>query len=105
MRRLVAVVFGIGLGALAMFLAFNIHVVRTDSDWHFVNKQETEFADCFADVRKWDVEEWGKHPELKKALIEAGKGEIVKEPPPQELLFDVLDAWKNARRNPDTTRQ
>lgn len=88
-----------------MFLAFNLHVVRTDTDWYFVKKLKTEFADCFADVRTWDVEEWSKHPELKKALTVAGKGEIIKEPPPQELLFEVLDAWKNARRNLETTRQ
>ena len=104
MRRLMTVIFGIGLGALAMFLAFNIHVVRADSDWHFVKKQQTEFADCFADVREWDAKEWREHPHLKDALRAAGKGEIIKEPAPQQF-FNVLDTWQNARRNSGTRRQ
>ena len=45
MRRIFALVFGFGLGLVVMFLAFNVHVVRTDSNWHFVKKQKVQFAD------------------------------------------------------------
>lgn len=105
MRRLIALIFGAGLGGLAVFLAFHIHVVRTDSDWHFVRKQKTGFADCYVDVRKWDAAEWSGHPLLKDSLKAAGRSEIIKEPPAQELFFNVLDAWKNARQNQGTRRQ
>lgn len=104
MRRLIGLIFAVGLGAVAMFLAFSVHIVRTESDWHFVKKQKTEFADCFADVREWDAREWGQHPQLKKALVQAGKGEIIKEDP-QEFLFNVFDPWQNARRDQPTNRQ
>ena len=105
MRRLMAVIAATGLGALSMYLAFHVHLVRTDSNWYFVRKQKTEFADCFADVRTWDASEWSRHPDLKLALKAAGRGKIIKEPAGQELLFNALDVWKSASRNSDTTRQ
>ena len=38
MRRLFAMFFGFGLGLVVMFMAFQMHVVKTDTDWHFVKK-------------------------------------------------------------------
>ena len=65
MRKLFALVFGFGLGLVVMFLAFNVHVVRTDSDWHFVKKQKVQFADCYADIRNCDAQEWTRHWDIK----------------------------------------
>lgn len=105
MRRLFALVFGFGLGLVAMFLAFNLHVVRTESDWHFVRKQKVQFTDWYADVRKWDAQEWTQHPDLTKALVDSGKGEIVPQIEAQDLLLEVLDRWQNARRDDETRQQ
>ena len=105
MKRLFALVFGVGLGALAMFGAFHLHVVRADSGWHFVRKQKIEIADCIADVREWDADDWKDHPELARNLEKAGKGDLVKQPTPEDLFRDAIDAWRNARRPNSPTRQ
>ncbi len=105
MRKLFALVFGFGLGLVVMFLAFNVHVVRTDSEWHFVKKQKVQFADCYADIRNWDAQEWTRHPDLTKALVDSGKGDLVPRIEAQDLLLEVLDRWQSARRDGETRQQ
>lgn len=104
MRRLISLCFGFGLGLLAMYLAFNIHVVRTSDDWHFVKKQEVELTDFYADIRKWDADEWARHPELSRALVDSGNGELLPEAEPEDLIFDVLKRWESARREESERR-
>jgi hypothetical protein len=105
MRRLIAMFFGFGLGLAAMFMAFQVHVVKTDSDWHFVKKQETQFADFYVDIRKWDREEWGRHPEFQKALFEAGKTELLPTPDPEDILNDAMRSWDTAKRVLEAVRK
>lgn len=105
MKKLFTLIFGFGLGLLAMYLAFNVHVVRTDSDWHFVKKQKVQFTDCYADIRNWDAQEWTRHPDLTKALVDSGKGDLVPQIEAQDLLLEVLDRWQNARRDTETRQQ
>ncbi len=105
MRRLFAMFFGFGLGLVAMFMAFQVHVVKTDTDWHFVKKQETQFADFYVDIRKWDREEWGRHPGFQKALVEAGKTDLLPTPEPEDILNDAMRHWDTAKRVLEAARQ
>lgn len=105
MRRLFAMFFGFGLGLAAMFMAFQVHVVKTESDWHFVKKQETQFADFYVDIRKWDREEWDKHPELQDALAAAGKTDLLPTPQPEDILEDAMRHWDTAKRVLEAARQ
>ncbi|MBI1310348.1 hypothetical protein GC176_03500 [bacterium] len=105
MRRLFALVTGFGLGLLAMFLAFNVHVVRAESGWSVVRKQKVQFADCYADIRHWDAQEWMRHPDLTKALVDAGKGDLVPQTEAQDLLLEALKRWQSARREDETRQQ
>ncbi len=105
MRRLFAMFFGFGLGLAAMFMAFQVHVVKTESDFHFVKKQKTQVADFYVDIRKWDREEWGRHPDFQKALVAAGKTELLPEPAPEELLNDAMRSWETAKRVLEAVRK
>lgn len=105
MRRLFAMFFGFGLGLAAMFMAFEIHVVKTDTDWHFVRKQETKIADFYVDIRKWDRDEWARHPDFQKSLVEAGKTELLPTPQPEDILNDAMRHWDTARRVLEAARQ
>ncbi|MBL6706187.1 MAG: hypothetical protein ISQ06_08750 [Planctomycetaceae bacterium] len=105
MRRLFAMFFGFGLGLAAMFMAFQVHVVKTDTDWHFVRKQETQLADFYVDIRKWDHEEWSRHPDFQKALVEAGKTELLPTPEPEELLNEAMRHWDTAKRVLEAVRK
>ena len=105
MRRLFAMCFGFGLGLVVMFLAFKIHVVRTDSDWHFVRKQETQFVDFYVDIRKWDRDEWARHPDFQKDLIEAGKTELMPSAEPEDVINEAMRHWDTAKRVLEAARQ
>ena len=105
MRRLFTMFFGFGLGLAAMFIAFKIHVVRADSDWHFVRKQETRFADFYVDIRKWDRDEWTRHPDFQKALVASGKSELIPAAEPEDLLNEAMQHWETAKRVLEAARQ
>jgi hypothetical protein len=82
MRRLFAMVFGSLLGAAAMFIAFKFHTIRTTDDWWvltFVPKPQAVLIDAYVDVREWNAAEWTKHPDLVKAMIKNGKGDLVRQ--------------------------
>jgi hypothetical protein len=105
MRRIFAMFFGFGLGLVAMFLAFKMHVVKTDADWHFVRKQETQFADFYVDIRKWDRDEWARHPDFQKALVAAGKTELMPDVEPEDMINEALRSWDTAKRVLEAARQ
>ncbi len=79
MRRLFALVFGAMLGAVAMFIAFKFHVLRTKDDWVFVPKPSASLVDAYVDVREWGTTDWTKHPQLVKALVLTGRADLVRQ--------------------------
>ena len=79
MRRLFALVFGALLGAVAMFIAFKFHVLRTKDDWVFVPKPSASLVDAYVDVREWSTADWTKHPQLVKALVLTGHADVVRQ--------------------------
>jgi hypothetical protein len=103
MRRIIGTFFVFCLGAVAMFAAFNIHVVRTNNEWFCLSKETVQFADCYADIRKWNSDEWRKHPDLLKALTKAGRQSII--PTPQELLLDSLNQRVGSAQAVSNSRQ
>ncbi|NQV23675.1 MAG: hypothetical protein HQ518_04830 [Rhodopirellula sp.] len=105
MRRLFAMFFGFSLGLAAMFMAFQVHVVKTDSDWYFVRKQETQLADFYVDIRKWDRAEWARHPDFQKALVEAGKTDLMPASEPEDLLNEAMRTWDTAKRAFEAVRK
>jgi len=98
MRRLISLCFGFCLGLVAMFLAFNFHFVRTDSDWHFVKKKSAQLTDFYADVRDWNLTEWTKHPELMRAVVDSGQKDLIPQPSGEDLIGDALRLWESAQR-------
>lgn len=105
MKKLFTMCFGFGIGLVAMFLAFEFHVVRAESDWHFVRKQETQLTDFYADIRKWDRDEWERHPDLQEALVAADKSDLLPAPQPEELIDEAIQTWETARRVYEAVRK
>ncbi len=105
MRKLIGTVFCFGLGMVAMWVAMHFHLVKTDSDWFMVRKQEVRFADCYVDVAKWDSAEWGEHPQLKESLEKGGRGGLIPRSEPEEFLLDTFRRLGNAALESSTQRQ
>lgn len=93
MRRLFAMVFGGMLGAAAMFIAFKFHTIRTKEDWWdltFVPKPQAALIDAYVDVREWNAAEWTKHPDLVKAMIKNGRGDMVRQSVTSNFLENIF---------------
>ena len=105
MRKLIGTVFCFGLGMVAMWVAMHFQLVKTDSDWFMVRKQEVRFADCYVDVAKWDSAEWGEHPQLKESLEKGGRGGLIPRSEPEEFLLDTFRRLGNAALESSTQRQ
>lgn len=105
MRKLIGMVFGFGLGMVAMWLAMNFHFVKTESDWFVVGKQDVRFADAYVDVAKWDAAEWDRHPKLQESLVKAGRGGLIPEYETEEFLRDTIRRLGSAAEDLATQRQ
>jgi len=105
MRKLIGTVFVFGFGMVAMWTTMNFHLVKTDSYWFVVRKQEVRIADCFVDIEEWDDTEWDKHPELKESLVKAGRSEFIPRKPAEAPILDVLRRLGNAVQESSTQRQ
>lgn len=90
MRRVMMAVFFMGLGGLLTVGAFGFHVVRSPRGDFVIWKSRPSLKDVYVDVRNWEHGEWKKHPDLKKALHEAGRDEIVPKPKPLDPLQKFL---------------
>lgn len=53
------------------------HVVRTEEGVVVLSKRFLAFADTAVDVRRWTSDDFDAHPELKKALIDEGYGDML----------------------------
>ena len=68
LRRLFALGFGMILGGILVFSAFQYHLVRTDRGFFFIKKRQTTLDDAYVDIRKWEGKEWKSHPTLVEAV-------------------------------------
>jgi len=97
--KLIGVVLWIVLLGTA-FVALRYHVVRTRDAVLLVRKPAFSLEDCLVDVRNWRAPDWQKHAALRKALIEAGHGDVVA----NSLLDDVRGLFQRAPPRPGGRR-
>jgi hypothetical protein len=96
MRRLIKLVFFVGiLGGLG-YLAYTHHVVRAEDEFLFVRKTSEGFSDIYIDVRKWDAIKWSQNPSLIQALSRHGRRDLVIESSSREFLRSLLRPFDSA---------
>lgn len=77
MRRVIAWMMGVCVGAAIMFAAFQFHLIRTQQRFLLVRKQQADWRDAYVDVREWSYRDWTNHPRLSENLVAAGHGDVV----------------------------
>ena len=109
MRRLLAMIVGVFIGGGLVFGAFQFHLVRTDSGYLLVKKQQATWRETHADIRGWKAKEWNLHRELARDLASAGHGEYVVRSGAENFLKDILGGLRekplfnrSAGRRPQT---
>lgn len=77
MRRIIAALIFMIMGAGFMYTAFEFHIVQSKDGWFFVPKSEAGLHDPYSDIRDWKASTWKNHPKLAKSLIDNGKGNLI----------------------------
>lgn len=78
MKTLIVMIIGAIGGAFATAMVYSNHVVQTNSQWLIVPRAGVNVKDVYADVRDWSLEDWNRHRELTRDMINAGHAEIIK---------------------------
>lgn len=77
MRRMLASLIFMLIGAGGMYAAFEFHVIQSKKGWLFVPKAEAGLHDTYVDIRRWQATTWKQHPKLAQSLINDGKGNLI----------------------------
>lgn len=107
MRRIVAALIFMMIGAGGMYAAFEVHIVQSKEGWHLIPKSQAGLYDTYADIRKWQATTWKDHPRLAQSLIDNGKGNLIIQSA-SNGFFDGLFPGSNKKRsaaNPETSQQ
>lgn len=92
MSRISALIVGVVLGAGGLYGALNYHIVRTAAGLEAVPKESATLAETYVDVRQFGAGDWLEHRELAKAIVDAGKQDLIKDTTVDNLLEGVREA-------------
>lgn len=82
--------FGSLLGAGTMFVALQYHVVRSHDGFQFVPRTPQHSVGlAYADIREWNETQWLDRPELARALMAHGSGDLITQSVAQNLTEAV----------------
>jgi hypothetical protein len=95
MRRLFALGFGMILGGILMFTAFQYHLVRTDHGFFLVKKRQATLGDAYVDIRKWEGKEWKSHPTLVEAIVADGHSDWIATPHKDGILREFFSRFRH----------
>ncbi len=76
---------GVLTGFLLMGLSYEYHFVMSDKGFLIVPKTQSALKNIYVDIRGWSLEDWGKHPDVARALIQDGRSELVRTGTAQNL--------------------
>lgn len=84
--------FGLVLGASAMYVALQYHVVRSHDGFQMVPRTPQHSVGlAYADVRNWSPSQWTDRPELARALMAHGSSDLISESVAGSLADSVTE--------------
>jgi hypothetical protein len=91
-RKLVGVVVLLAVGGALGYYALAHHIVRSDEGLVTVPKRQVAIADTYADIRAWKLADFRAHPDLVKALVDAGHADLI----PGQIAGDLANVIRGA---------
>ncbi len=88
--RLVALVIGILLGCVCMYVVLAWQMVVTEDNRYLVRKIELQLQNTYVDVSGWTMRDWAENPQVAQALQAAGYGEAVNKSLQDGLLEQLI---------------
>jgi hypothetical protein len=95
MRRLMALMFGVVIGAATVYTAFQYHVVRSDQRVLLVPKQRADWHEAYVDIRPWTFREWDEHPVFAQNMVVSGHGDLVIRSATDGLFRGFFDSFRD----------
>ena len=92
MKRVTSFLMGVIVGAVGLYGAMTYHVVRAADGVHFVRRVSNSLADTYVDIRQFDAAKWNEHKSVAVALINADKGDLLKDSAMSNLRRDAQNA-------------
>ncbi len=84
--------FGAVLGASAMYVALQYHVVHSHDGFQMIPRTPQHSVGlAYADVRNWSPSQWTDRPELARALMAHGSSDLISESVANSLADIVTD--------------
>ncbi len=84
--------FGVVLGASAMYVALQYHVVHSHDGFQMVPRTPQHSVGlAYADVRNWSPSQWTDRPELARALMAHGSSDLISESVAGSLADSVTE--------------
>ncbi|MFO0061814.1 MAG: hypothetical protein ACK57O_13150 [Planctomyces sp.] len=78
MSRTRSFLIGATLGASAMFFSLQFHILRTDSGFKVLPRTpQQSLGLTYSDIRGWPADRWQDRPELARAILANGSGELI----------------------------
>jgi hypothetical protein len=77
MTRVYFFLLGMVAGALLIYATMHFHLVRAQDGFHVVDKQPPRLTEAYVDVRSFGMTDWGDHPQLATAVMEADKPQLL----------------------------
>lgn len=100
-RKFLSAVFFMMLGGILAACAIGLHIVCAPTGLLAVRKTRPAVKDLYVDIRRWTRQDWQKHPDLEKALIEAGHQDLLPHKSPAEGLLRFNPFRRNTDRRND----
>lgn len=84
--------FGTALGASAMFVALQYHVVHSHDGFQMIPRTPQQSVGlAYADIRSWSASQWTDRPELARALMAHGASDLISESVTNTLADSVSE--------------
>ena len=84
--------FGTALGASAMFVALQYHVVHSHDGFQMIPRTPQQSVGlAYADIRSWSPSQWTDRPELARALMAHGASDLISESVTNTLADSVSE--------------
>lgn len=77
MSRVWSFLLGAVCGAALLHVAMNYHLIRSSEGFHLVAKSPARLSESFVDIRSFSMGDWGGHPQLASALVQANKQHLL----------------------------
>jgi hypothetical protein len=98
MGRIFFMFLGVIVGATAIVMAFNYHLLETNTGLQLCPKRSASLSETYVDIRKFTATDWASHPTLSADIVAAEKQHLMGESPTAAVKESVHEIVNEIRQ-------